>query len=229
MLHILDLDLSYPGYPPLARVSWAIAEGSQVALLGRSGVGKSTLLKAILRHSRHPEVQTDARHIGYLSQQPALLPWRSVLDNVLLGKHLRGEAILEEDQDRAMHVLDEVGLHNLSQRRPATLSGGQQARVALARTLFEQNDLVLLDEPFAGLDRSTRIQLANLFSALLPTQTVIMVTHDPRDAGAWLHQSMVLTECTLEGPFPLTTFLDDEALVAALEGPTVTSARVALG
>jgi ABC-type nitrate/sulfonate/bicarbonate transport system ATPase subunit len=84
--------------------------------------------------------------------------------------------------------------------------------------LFEEAELVLLDEPFAGLDRSTRIQMADLCAALLSTQTVILVTHDPRDASDWLDQAMVLSETSLHGPYQLQAFDSDRSLIEALEG-----------
>lgn len=218
MLQLNDFDLSYPGYPPLARVNWTVQSGERIALLGRSGVGKSTLLRAIVHAERYPSIQRSSHQVAYLSQQPALLPWRSVLDNVLLGVHLRGERVLPQLTERAQSLLTQVGLTNLGSRRISTLSGGQKARVALARVLFEEAQLVLLDEPFAGLDRSTRIQMADLCAALLSTQTVILVTHDPRDASDWLDQAMVLSETSLHGPYQLKAFDSDRSLIEALEG-----------
>lgn len=218
MLRVHQFNLSYPGYAPLACVDWHVSAGQRVALLGRSGVGKSTLLRAILRAEHHPEIEVDTGHVAYLSQQPALLPWRSVVDNVLLGFHLRGEAITEALTERAHVLLAQVGLAQFGARRIATLSGGQKARVALARVLCEKATLILLDEPFAGLDRSTRIQMADLCAELLSDQTVILVTHDPRDASDWLNQAMVLSEHALHGPYRLTDFSSDRALIDALDG-----------
>ena len=88
----------------------------------------------------------------------------------------------------------------------------------LGRALFENAELVLLDEPFASLDRSTRIQMADLCGDLLAHKTVLLVTHDPRDASDWLHHTMVLTERELKGPYHLDDFSNDRALIEALEG-----------
>lgn len=216
MLRIHQFNLSYPGYAPLACVDWHVAPGERIALLGRSGVGKSTLLRAIVHADQHPEIESRTQQIAYLSQQPALLPWRSVLDNVLLGFHLRGERITPLLRDHAQSLLAQVGLAHFASRRIATLSGGQKARVALARVLCEEATLILLDEPFAGLDRSTRIQMADLCADLLSQHTVILVTHDPRDASDWLDQAMVLSENALHGPYQLDTFTSDRALIDAL-------------
>ena len=95
----------------------------------------------------------------------------------------------------------------------------KKARVALARVLLEQSDLVLLDEPFAGLDRSTRIQMAALCQTLLASKTVILVTHDPRDAQDWLDTAMVLTTESIKGPYRLNEFASDRALIRAGRRP----------
>ena len=216
MLTITNLDLSYPGYEPLATVSWQVNRGDQIALLGRSGTGKSTLLAAIIESAPAIARQTD--RIAYLSQQPALLPWATAIDNVLLGFKLRGEVSDSIHTERALDLLAQVELDGFAGRKASLLSGGQKARVALARVLIEESDLVLLDEPFSGLDRSTRIQMAALCQKLLSGKTVILVTHDPRDAQDWLGTAMVLTTNTIKGPYTLNEFGSDRALIQALDG-----------
>ena len=216
MLTITNLDLSYPGYEPLATVSWQVNRGDQIALLGRSGTGKSTLLAAIIE--RVPAITRQTERIAYLSQQPALLPWATAIDNVLLGFKLRGEVSDSSQTERALDLLAQVELEGFANRKVSLLSGGQKARVALARVLIEESDLVLLDEPFSGLDRSTRIQMATLCQNLLAGKTVILVTHDPRDAQDWLDTAMVLTTNTIKGPYTLNEFGSDRALIQALDG-----------
>lgn len=216
MLTITNLDLSYPGYEPLATVSWQVNRGDQIALLGRSGTGKSTLLAAIIESASAITTETD--RIAYLSQQPALLPWATAIDNVLLGFKLRGEVSDSSQTERALDLLAQVELEGFANRKVSLLSGGQKARVALARVLIEESDLVLLDEPFSGLDRSTRIQMAALCHKLLAGKTVILVTHDPRDAQDWLDTAMVLTTNTIKGPYALNEFASDRALIQALDG-----------
>ena len=216
MLTITNLDLSYPGYEPLATVSWQVNRGDQIALLGRSGTGKSTLLAAIIEGA--PAITRQTERIAYLSQQPALLPWATAIDNVLLGFKLRGEISDSSQTERALDLLAQVELDGFADRKVSLLSGGQKARVALARVLIEESDLVLLDEPFSGLDRSTRIQMASLCQTLLAGKTVILVTHDPRDAQDWLDTAMVLTTSTIKGPYALNDFGSDRALIQALDG-----------
>lgn len=216
VLTITNLDLSYPGHEPLATVFWQVNRGDQVALLGRSGTGKSTLLAAIVQGS--PAITKDSERIAYLSQQPALLPWATAIENVLLGFKLRGDTQSPEATEQALDLLDEVELGTYAHRQVSLLSGGQKARVALARVLLEQSDLVLLDEPFASLDRSTRIQMATLCQKLFARKTVILVTHDPRDAQDWLDTAMVLTTKSIKGPYRLNDFASDRALIHALDG-----------
>ena len=136
MLTIRQLDLSYPGYPPLATIDWSIVRGQHVALLGRSGVGKSTLLKALLETPKPPQIQCETTRIAYMAQSPVLLPWLSARDNVMLGALLRGERS-SETAEIADALLDRVGLSGLASRAGGQLSGGQKSRVALARCLFE--------------------------------------------------------------------------------------------
>jgi len=216
LLTITNLDLSYPGDEPLATISWQVERGDQIALLGRSGTGKSTLLAAIIEGS--PAIIKESERIAYLSQQPALLPWATVIENVLLGFKLRGDTQSSDTTEKALNLLGQVELGTHAHRQVALLSGGQKARVALARVLLEQSDLVLLDEPFAGLDRSTRIQMAVLCQTLLASKTVILVTHDPRDAQDWLDTAMVLTTESIKGPYRLNEFASDRALIQALDG-----------
>tara|TARA_B100001093_G_scaffold520291_1_gene614349 strand:- start:351 stop:1046 length:696 start_codon:yes stop_codon:yes gene_type:complete len=216
VLSIDQLTLEFPGQAPLATISWTVHLGQQVALLGKSGSGKSTLLTRIIRGSSSIQCQT--QRIAYLSQQPALLPWVSVLDNILLGFTLRGETIVSKHLERAHQLLIDVDLCGFQDQKTKYLSGGEKSRVALARALIEDADLLLLDEPFAALDRSTKIHMTQLCNTLFANKTVILVTHDPRDALSWLDTAMVLTSHGLRGPFDLADFQDDHALIQALDG-----------
>jgi putative hydroxymethylpyrimidine transport system ATP-binding protein len=216
LLSIDKLNLGYQGQPPLATISWIIQRGQKVVLLGKSGSGKSTLLDTLVRGS--PAILCRTIRVAYLSQQPALLPWLSVLDNVLLGFKLRGEKILTEHRERARQLLHDVELPYFEDQKVHQLSGGERSRVSIARALIEDADLVLLDEPFAALDRSTKIQMSMLCKQLLADKTVILVTHDPRDAQDWFNEAMVLTPGGLKGPFDLDHFKNDQTLIQALDG-----------
>jgi len=130
---------------------------------------------------------------------------------------LRGEKILSEHLKRAHQLLVDVELPHLKNQRAQQLSGGERSRVAIARALIEDADLMLLDEPFAALDRSTTVQMIKLCKQLLADKTVILVTHDPRDAQDWFNEAMVLTPIGLKGPFSLSDFESDDLLIQVLE------------
>lgn len=182
--------LTYGGDVLFSDLTLTLEAGRTTCLLGPSGVGKTTLLR-ILAGLAEPEaptrVETDdglplAGRIAYMAQQDLLLPWLSVLDNVLLGDRLRRKRVTPEQAARAAALLDRVGLAGREGDRPATLSGGQRQRVALARTLMEDKPLVLMDEPFSALDALTRLRLQETAAETLVGRTVLMVTHDPLEA-----------------------------------------------
>lgn len=169
-------------------------------LLGASGVGKSTILRLIAGLETGAIFQGDIKasdqqaispRIAYMAQGGELFPWLSVIDNVMLGAKLRSE---KPDEARAMQVINKVGLQGHIHKRPATLSGGEQQRVALARTLMEDRPIVLLDEPFSALDAKTRSEMQELAGELLNNHTVLLVTHDPSEAARLGHSIIVMTE-----------------------------------
>ncbi|MGB0572258.1 MAG: ABC transporter ATP-binding protein [Alphaproteobacteria bacterium] len=167
--------------------SFNATAGSWTCLLGESGVGKSTLLQTIAgliepvaptEILAHDGTKLVAR-VAYMAQQDLLLPWLSALDNVALGTRLRGEPA---DASRALDILARAGVAERANALPAELSGGERQRVALARTLMEEQPIVLMDEPFSALDAITRTRLQDLAVELLANRTVLMVTHDPFEA-----------------------------------------------
>jgi sulfonate transport system ATP-binding protein len=166
-----------------------IAAGEFVALLGHSGSGKSTLLRALA------ELDYDADGSGTLHapmslsmvfQDSRLLPWLRVLDNVVLG--LRGAA------ERGRAALAEVGLAGRERAWPNQLSGGEQQRAALARSLVREPQLLLADEPFGALDALTRIRMQRLLRELCERHrpAVLLVTHDVDEATALADRVIVL-------------------------------------
>ena len=173
----------------LDRLDLDIAPGEFVALLGRSGSGKTTLLRTLagLDSADGQAVETpQARAIVF--QDPRLLPWKPVWKNVTLG--LGGEA----PRARAEAALQEVGLGHRLDAWPATLSGGEAQRAALARALVREPQLLLLDEPFAALDALTRLRMHDLVLALWRRHrpAVLMVTHDVDEAIALSDRVLVL-------------------------------------
>ncbi len=175
-----------------------IKAGAWSCLLGASGVGKSTLLHLIAGLTEHIRFEgsltTNDRlplegRIAYMAQTDLLLPWLSILDNVLIGQRLRGEPI---QQNRAETLLEALGLQNHRHQYPSQLSGGQRQRAALARTLMEERDIILLDEPFSALDAGTRAQMQELSAQWLKGKTVLHVTHDPGEAARLGEQIFLL-------------------------------------
>lgn len=168
-----------------------IDRGEFVALLGRSGSGKSTLLRALA------ELDDDVLGSGELTvptnravvfQDSRLLPWARVLDNVVLG--LPGRDAV----DRGRAALAEVGLAGREKAWPKELSGGEQQRVALARSLVREPELLLADEPFGALDALTRIRMHALLRELCAKHTpaVLFITHDVDEALLLADRVLVL-------------------------------------
>lgn len=173
--------------------------GQWTCVLGRSGVGKSTLLRQIAGLAGagrfDGEIRADDNapldgRVSFMAQSDLLLPWLSVLDNVVIGARLRGE---RPDRDRARAMLARVGLERQTLHRPAMLSGGMRQRAALARTLVEDRPVALLDEPFSALDAGTRADMQELAAEVLRGRTVVLVTHDPVEAVRLGHHVVLMT------------------------------------
>src|SRR5262245_60134841 len=176
----------------LDKVSLRIKRNEFVALVGPSGCGKSTLLKLIgglMRPSRGmllyngKQLAGPAPDVGIVFQEPVLLQWRTVLDNVLLPAEILG-LNRKKCKERAMHLLGMVGLAGFEGRYPRELSGGMQQRASICRALIHNPSVLLMDEPFAALDAMTREELGfELLRILADDQkTVVFVTHNIREA-----------------------------------------------
>ena len=190
MLRVAGLSLAYDETTPvLEDASLAIDAGRVVSLVGPSGSGKSSLLRAIMGLERpmagRIESELGPGEIGILFQDDALLPWRSAIDNVALGLRLRGESRAGA-LAQAAEWLARLGLGGLGDRYPRALSGGQRKRVALAQVLALKPRLLLMDEPFASLDAITRARVTQDLLTLVEAQrmTVLLVTHDLEEALA---------------------------------------------
>lgn len=176
----------------LARIDLAVSEGEFVCILGPSGCGKTTLFNIIagLLHPTQGRVTSDGRDIsgqtgvvGYQLQKDLLLPWRTVLDNVILGLEVMGVPKREARQ-RVLPLMERYGLKGFEHHYPGALSGGMRQRVALMRTLLYDRDVILLDEPFAALDAQTRSRMQEWLLQVWSEfrKTVLFVTHDIEEA-----------------------------------------------
>nr|WP_246723740.1 ABC transporter ATP-binding protein [Rhizobium sp. ARZ01] len=171
----------------LRDISVTLQNGSFTTVVGRSGCGKTTLLR-ILAGLTEPSGGTIVHgaasewNAGVVFQDARLMPWLNVFDNVAFG--IRGRLDRREIEKRCLSVLELVGLSNFRTALPAQLSGGMAQRVAIARALVMEPDLLLLDEPFAALDAFTRrtmqTELVNIWQERRPT--VVFVTHDVEEA-----------------------------------------------
>ena len=196
-IELRGLGLRYAGAAVFSGLHLTLAAGEFFVLLGPSGAGKTSLLRIIAGLEPPDEglvAASDgaplAGRVSYMAQQDLLLPWASALDNVMLGATLRGQ---KRDAARAAALLEEVGLTHRALARPAELSGGERQRVALARTLYEDRPVVLMDEPFSALDAITRVRMQDLAARLLAGRTVLLITHDPFEACRLGHGFTVLS------------------------------------
>ncbi len=192
----------------LADIQMEIRPQEFLCILGPSGCGKSTILRLLadlllpssgklVVHGNH------ALNIGLVFQQSNLMPWRTVLDNILLPLELRGVPV-DEALRKANEMIELVGLQEFTQAWPESLSGGMAQRVAIARALIQDPDLLLLDEPFGSLDALTRekmgAELLRIWQAR--RKTVVMVTHSISEALLLADRVLVLS------PRPARVLLD---------------------
>jgi NitT/TauT family transport system ATP-binding protein len=187
----------------LRHVDLTVDQGEFLAVVGRSGCGKSTLLRLIagLLKPTAGRIRIDGtpvtgprRDVALMFQRPALLPWRSVLDNVMLPAEIFGWP-RRERRRQAAELLDKVGLAGFEKRLPHELSGGMQQRVAICRALIQRPRLLLMDEPFSALDALTREELAVELQRIhmqLHT-TVVFVTHAISEAVLLADRVVVLS------------------------------------
>jgi NitT/TauT family transport system ATP-binding protein len=195
--HSVSVDFALRGSPPhqvLSDFSLTIPSGQFVAIVGASGVGKSTMLNVVsgLTPVTSGDItvfdgppQAGRADVGHMFARDALLPWRTARRNVELGLELQGKAASVR-HERALQMLDLVQLSAAADRYPSQLSQGMRQRVALARTLASDPELLLMDEPFAALDALTRSSIRDMFLDIWDNEvrrkTVLFVTHDLTEA-----------------------------------------------
>jgi putative ABC transport system ATP-binding protein len=202
-IRVKNLKKIYPGKVPtfaLKGVDFEIKEGEFVAIMGKSGSGKSTLLHQlglldtptegeliiddvdISKLSDHEKTIFRLQRLGYVFQEYALIFELTALENVLLPAFALNGSYLNY-RDRAIEMLDKVGLKERADHRPNELSGGEQQRVAIARALINNPKILFADEPTANLDTNSSKEVLELFQKLNKElgQTIVLVTHEPED------------------------------------------------
>ena len=209
-LELLDIRCTFgandgrsPGYTAVADTTLRIREGEFVSVVGPTGCGKSTLLNVgagLLTPSSGAvkvfgqPLEGINRRAGYMFQTEALMPWRSAIDNVMLGLQYRGVADADA-RSQAEAWLARVGLSGFGDRYPHQLSGGMRKRAALAQTLAVDPDIILMDEPFSALDIQTRQLMENEVLDLWAAKkkAVLFITHDLDEAIAMSDRVVVLS------------------------------------
>lgn len=193
-IYLKNVSLSFRHQPVFCGINLHIPAGKCMALLGASGVGKTSLLRMLAGLTTNHETISGSiktnnhipvhQQIAYMAQQDLLLPWLTTLENAALSlkisPHSRQD--ISRKIDLAHHLLEEAGLSHAKHLYPHQLSGGMRQRTALVRTLVQEKPIVLLDEPFSALDTITRHHLQNLAMKLLSGKTIFFITHDPAEA-----------------------------------------------
>ena len=205
MLKVTNLSVSFAGTPIISNLSFEAPTATTLAITGPAGVGKSTVLQAICGLVRISsgaisiddrditQLPTHKRGIGMVTQTNDLFPHLTVSQNIAFGLRMRGSSSKDTSQ-RVQEMLELVGLPDFSLREIQSLSGGEARRIALARSLAPSPKILLLDEPFTGLDDEIRNSLMHQVQAILQssTMTSILVTHDYFEADFLSSSSLSL-------------------------------------
>lgn len=199
---VFGIDEEHPA-EVVADVTLELRAGEIISVVGPSGCGKTTLLNllcgllkptsgSVYWHGRRSVGMPES--VGYMLQKDLLLPWRTALANIMIGLEIRGMPPAER-RNRAHKLLDQLGLRGFADHYPATLSGGMRQRVALARTLAHEPQVLLLDEPFASLDFQTKLLIESDTAKLVRGggRAMMMITHDVEEAVSLSDRVIVLS------------------------------------
>lgn len=228
MLKLESIRMGWDGFTLIANCE--VGSSGLVAVIGPSGGGKSTLLslisgfvlpdagRVLWRGQDMGPLPPGKRPVAVLFQDNNLFPHLDVLTNVTLGLSPRKRPT-PDVLFRAREALARVGLAGLEARRPGELSGGQQGRAALARTLLTDRPIILMDEAFSALGPAMRTDMMSLVLDVLPDALILMVTHDPEDARRWAPTTIFVDEGRVHAPVPTAHLFTNppEALSQYLE------------
>ena len=233
-LELRDVRKSFGALEVLAGISLHVAAGEFVSILGPSGAGKSTLFQLLtgalkgegdMRFDGAP-LDDHGRHFAFMPQRDALMPWRRVIDNVTLGLEVQGMP-RRAAREQVAPLFAEFGLVGFERAWPAELSGGMRQRAALLRTVVQQRNMLLLDEPFGALDALTRAAMQRWLEGMWERHrwTALLITHDVREAVYLSDRIYLLSarpariigEIAVPLPRPRTTGSDAARQAAVLE------------
>lgn len=179
MLQVKNIRVHFGDLPVLDDISFSVGESEIVAIMGPSGCGKSTLFHIIagMEHRFEGEVKARKDSMSFVFQDDRLLPWRTVWENIALVRDKEDEAAIRK-------LISDVGLEGFEKYRPEQLSGGMKKRCSLARAFYYKNDILLMDEPFQGLDYFLRQEMFRMVEKLWNEyrQTILFITHEMDDA-----------------------------------------------
>ena len=233
-LELRHVRKAFGGLDVLAGISLCVGAGEFVSILGPSGAGKSTLFQ-LLTGAQHGEgemffdgapLDDYGRHFAFMPQRDALMPWRRILDNTTLGLEVQGVR-RKAARARVAPLFAEFGLAGFERHFPAQLSGGMRQRAALLRTVVQERDMLLLDEPFGALDALTRAAMQRWLEAMWRSHrwTALLITHDVREAVLLSDRiyvfsarpARIVSEIAVSLPRPRTTDANVTREAAVLE------------
>jgi len=195
IINAIAIEKSFGNLKVLNGISFDVKKGRCVSILGPSGCGKSTLLRILAGLMKHDNgtVEIKSKNIGIMFQEPRLLHWRNVKQNISIGLELKGMQI---DEEKINCLLDIIGLKDYGEFYPNQISGGMKQRVALARTLATEPDVLLMDEPLSALDYNTRKDLQNRIMSIQKEKklTTLFVTHSIEEAKMMGDETIVLSQ-----------------------------------
>jgi putative hydroxymethylpyrimidine transport system ATP-binding protein len=201
-IYLKNISFSYKNNLLFDNLNLTLNPGKITCLLGPSGVGKSSLLRLLARlvpasSEEHftGTIHCDPYNVAYMAQNDLLLPWLSAFDNAVLITELNHFSGKEKKSllKQANQLFERMGLMDCKHQLPKQLSGGMRQRVAFARTLLANKSMVVMDEPFSGLDAITRLEMQTLAAELLKNKTVLLVTHDLFEALRLGQEIYILT------------------------------------
>ena len=177
--------------------TFSLKDNEFVAIIGPSGSGKTTILSILanLLNKTSGEINLkENKKIGYMLQQDSLFEWRTILNNCLLGLEIN-KTLNNDTKNKVIDLLKKYGLNDFIESYPRNLSGGMRQRAALIRTLANNPDILLLDEPFSALDYQTRLMVENDVYNIIKNEkkSAIMVTHDLAEAICMADKIVVLS------------------------------------